>query len=79
MTVDGMWSMIGSANWDDRSLRLNFEFNLECYGASFARTLDDIVERKIADAHPVSLEELAARSYLGRIRDAFFRLASPNL
>ncbi|MEQ8282954.1 MAG: phospholipase D-like domain-containing protein [Parvibaculum sp.] len=79
MTVDGMWSMIGSANWDDRSLRLNFEFNLECYGASFARTLDDIVERKIADAHPVSLEELAARSYPGRIRDAFFRLASPYL
>ncbi|MEX0839928.1 MAG: phospholipase D-like domain-containing protein [Parvibaculum sp.] len=79
MTVDGMWSMVGSANWDDRSLRLNFEFNLECYGTSFARTLDDIVERKIADSHPVSLEELATRSLPGRIRDAFFRLASPYL
>ena len=31
MVVDGVWSLIGSANWDPRSLRLNFEFNVECY------------------------------------------------
>ncbi|MDO8837334.1 MAG: phospholipase D-like domain-containing protein [Parvibaculum sp.] len=79
MTVDGMWSMVGSANWDDRSLRLNFEFNLECYGASFARTLDTIVEAKIATARPVSLADLTGRSLPVRIRDAFFRLASPYL
>ncbi len=29
MLVDGMWSLIGSGNWDPRSLRLNFEFNVE--------------------------------------------------
>ena len=79
MTVDGMWAMIGSANWDDRSLRLNFEFNLECYGASFARTLDASVERKIATSHPVALQDLVTRPLPLRIRDAFFRLASPYL
>src|SRR5690606_11177032 len=31
MIVDGIWSLIGSTNWDPRSLRLNFEFNVECY------------------------------------------------
>ncbi len=31
MVVDGTWALVGSANWDPRSLRLNFEFNLECY------------------------------------------------
>src|SRR5262249_26225569 len=30
MVVDRAWSLIGSANWDARSLRLNFELDLEC-------------------------------------------------
>ena len=30
VTVDGIWCALGSANWDVRSLRLNFEFMLEC-------------------------------------------------
>src|SRR5262245_60407951 len=29
MVVDGVWSLVGSANWDPRSLRLNFEFDVE--------------------------------------------------
>jgi cardiolipin synthase len=32
LIVDGIWAMVGSVNWDARSLRLNFEFNVECYG-----------------------------------------------
>jgi len=31
MTIDGKWSLVGSANWDMRSLRLNFELTLESY------------------------------------------------
>lgn len=79
MTVDGMWAMVGSANWDDRSLRLNFEFNLECYGAEFARELDGLIERKISTAHPVTYDDLVNRALPLRIRDSFFRLASPYL
>jgi len=36
MLVDGCWVLVGSANWDARSLRLNFEFNLECYDVELA-------------------------------------------
>src|SRR6185436_16670982 len=36
MIVDGHWCFFGSANWDTRSLRLNFELNVECYGRAFA-------------------------------------------
>jgi cardiolipin synthase len=79
MTVDGVWSTIGSANWDSRSLRLNFEFNLECYGSSFAHALDLIAEKKISRAQPVSYAELMRRPLPLRLRDAAFRLASPYL
>ena len=32
MTIDDAWSLIGSANWDTRSFRLNFELNVEMQG-----------------------------------------------
>lgn len=79
MTIDGIWSMVGSANWDGRSLRLNFELNLECYGGAFAKRLDRIVDAKIAGAKAISAEEIAGRSLPVKIRDAAIRLASPYL
>ncbi len=48
MTVDGSWALVGSANWDVRSLRLNFEFNVECYGSRAAAEIDKGIDAKIA-------------------------------
>ncbi len=76
-TVDGVWSLIGSTNWDARSLRLNFEYNLECYGVSLARALDALVDQRIAAGRPVSLEELASYSIPVRLRNGAARLLSP--
>jgi len=33
--------MFGSGNWDERSMRLNFEFNVETYDAALAARLDE--------------------------------------
>lgn len=79
MTVDGFWSLIGSSNWDTRSLRLNFEFDLECYGAEFAGTLDQIIDGKLANARELTIEAIRARSFPVRLRDATMRLFSPYL
>ena len=79
MTIDGVWSMVGSANWDGRSLRLNFELNLECYDGPFAKRLDRLIDKKIATANPVTREAISARSLPIRLRDAAIRLASPYL
>jgi cardiolipin synthase len=45
MTVDDAWTFVGSANWDARSLRLNFEFNVECYDLALTATVYLIFER----------------------------------
>lgn len=79
MTVDGAWSMFGSANWDARSLRLNFEFNVEAYSAEFAGTIDAIIDAKLARSRRVGLAELHGRSIVIRLRDSAARLASPYL
>ncbi|MFH2047574.1 MAG: phospholipase D-like domain-containing protein [Pseudomonadota bacterium] len=79
MLVDGCWVLLGSANWDSRSLRLNFEFNLECYDVELARQLDQWVETKRNSARPVTLEEVNSRSLPARLRDGIARLLTPYL
>ena len=79
MIVDSHWVLLGSANWDARSLRLNFELNVECYCRNFSQAMEKIVNQKIAGAHEVTLEEVDARSLPGKLRDAVVRLFSPYL
>jgi cardiolipin synthase len=79
MTVDGQWSMIGSTNWDPRSLRLNFEFNCEAYDKHFTEKLDALIEERLARARRLNLDELSARSLPVKVRDGLARLVSPYL
>jgi cardiolipin synthase len=79
MTVDGQWSLIGSTNWDARSLRLNFEFNCEAYDAHFTEKLDALIEERLARARRLNLDELSARSLPVKVRDGLARLVSPYL
>jgi cardiolipin synthase len=79
MIVDGHWVLLGSANWDARSLRLNFELNVECYGRTFADKMKQVVEKKLSNAHEVTMAEADARTVPGKLRDAAARLFSPYL
>ncbi|MCX5495113.1 phospholipase D-like domain-containing protein [Kaistia dalseonensis] len=79
MTVDGAWVLFGSANWDARSLRLNFEFNVEAYSKDFATTADAIIDGKCATSEEVTLKALRSRLITTRLRDAAARLATPYL
>jgi cardiolipin synthase len=79
MIVDGAWTLIGSANWDARSLRLNFEFNVECYDPGLAAAATAIFESKRDAGRPVTAAELDGRSVPVRLRDGIARLASPYL
>jgi cardiolipin synthase len=79
LLVDDEWSLVGSANWDARSLRLNFEFNVECYCPDLARSLGAIFEQKRAGAQRIRLEDVDKRSSLVKLRDSFARLFTPYL
>jgi cardiolipin synthase len=79
MVVDGAWSLIGSANWDPRSLRLNFEFNIECYDREFASQLTALIHAKRAKAREITLADVDGRPLWRRLRDGFARLAVPYL
>jgi cardiolipin synthase len=79
MIVDGHWVQLGSANWDPRSLRLNFELNVECYGRGFADDAQKLIQNKLAGARQVTLAEMDQRSVPSKLRDAIARLFSPFL
>ena len=77
--VDDAWSLIGSTNWDPRSLRLNFEFNVECYDKQLTRALSDVVDAKLNSARQVTLHEVNTRPIAEKLRDGLARLLSPYL
>jgi cardiolipin synthase len=79
MIVDGVWSFVGSANWDPRSLRLNFEYNVECYDRDLASQLAALVHAKRAAAREITLAEVDSRPLWRRLRDGVCRLALPYL
>jgi cardiolipin synthase len=79
MIVDGLWTLFGSGNWDPRSFRLNFEFNVECYDRDLAEELGGLVRSKMKDGHRATLEELNGRTLPVKLRDGVARLFSPYL
>lgn len=79
LLVDDGWALIGSSNWDARSLRLNFEFDVECYSAGLAARLHQIVDAKLRTARRLSKAEVDARPLLIQLRDGIARLAAPYL
>jgi cardiolipin synthase len=79
MVVDGAWSLVGSANWDPRSLRLNFELDVEAYDPELAARVDRLVDDRLAAARPLTLADVDRRPLPVKLRDGVARLLSPYL
>lgn len=79
MIIDDAWVFFGSSNWDARSLRLNFEFNIECYDTALARAMTDWISPRLASATPMTVSDFRNRPVGKRIAGRLLWLASPYL
>lgn len=79
LLVDHAYVQVGSANLDPRSLRLNFELNLEVFDEAFAHRVAAHVEEVRKRSHELTLEELDSRPLPVRLRDALAWLFSPYM
>jgi len=79
IVVDGAWTLLGSANLDPRSLRLNFEFNVECYDRELAGALETRIAEKIGRSAAVTLKQVDGRRLGVKLRDGLARLFAPYL
>ncbi len=77
LVVDGLWCLIGSANWDTRSFTLNFEMNVELYDPTLALQLEDLILKNTINELNTSL--LSKRTLSVRLRDSATRLFAPYL
>jgi cardiolipin synthase A/B len=74
MTVDGVWSAIGSSNFDDRSFETNDEISLAITDAGIAQRLDAIFEKYVPRAQEIELERWQKRGAWHKLKDNAFYL-----
>ena len=72
LMVDGIWSIFGSANFDNRSLELNDEMNLAVNSHDLARRFQDDFEADLKASRRITLEEWRRRPFLSKMRERFW-------
>jgi cardiolipin synthase A/B len=79
MVVDGLWSSVGSTNFDTRSFSTNDEANLNVLDAGFAAEQERIFEDDLKRSRRVTLEEWQGRPWTQRVLDTLADLVSSQL
>lgn len=77
LTVDGRWSLVGSANLDSRSLMLNFEAGLAIDDPRIAAQLERRFEQDIPDCLTIDPHTWPERSAWRGIAENTFRMFAP--
>lgn len=79
LCVDQTYTLIGSANLDPRSLRLNFELGVEIISAALSKELRAHIAEVVSVSDRITIESLESRSTAARLRDSLVSLFSPYL
>ena len=75
MTIDGVWSAVGSSNFDDRSFETNDEITLGILDPATAQRLDAVFEKYAPRCEEVDLETWRRRGLWHKLKDnAFYML-----
>ncbi|MFC7581248.1 phosphatidylserine/phosphatidylglycerophosphate/cardiolipin synthase family protein [Schaalia naturae] len=73
MTVDGVWSTVGTANIDRLSLQGNFEVNMQFFSEDFAARMEQIFDNDLTTSRRLTLEEWERRGALTRVTEQLLR------
>ena len=77
LLIDDGLMIVGSANLDQRSFRINYETGALIHDPAFARTLERCILAKVEQSREVTLEEIGRRTWGVRSLEAVARLAAP--
>jgi cardiolipin synthase len=69
MVIDGLFSMFGSSNLDARSSEINEELDVVVYDEGFARKMENIFEKDLAQSREYTLGEFKKRSVWERVTE----------
>jgi cardiolipin synthase len=79
LVIDGLWSSVGSANFDDRSFRLNDEANLNVFSEELAREQTQLIDADILKSRRMALSKWRHRKFGRRINERLALLLRSQL
>jgi cardiolipin synthase len=79
MLLDDEWLMIGSANSDNRSMRLNFELNLLAHTPAQAARFEELLLKEFSESQEIILADFVKRPFPRRLLEAALRPLAPML
>ena len=79
MTIDGMWSAVGSSNFDDRSFETNDEITLGILDPATAQRLDGVFEKYVSRCAEIELQAWRNRGLWHKFKDNAFYLINEVL
>ena len=79
MVVDGIWTIIGSSNFDDRSFRLNDEVNVNIYDESIAAQMEQMFFEDLARSEEITRRRWLQRPWLDRMKERVAGWLKPQL
>jgi cardiolipin synthase A/B len=79
LTIDHHWVVLGSANMDIRSFRLNFELNLMVWSSELSRRAKEFFEEELQHSKQILLEEFQKRPLAQKLLENACRVFSPIL
>jgi cardiolipin synthase len=71
---DSCWSIVGSANLDFQSLRINDEGNVGILDKNLGQKMIDVFEEDIKSSARIYLEQWTKRNFCEKIKERFFAL-----
>ncbi len=74
VTIDGVWSVIGSSNFDYRSAGINAEIDLVALGREVSKALEDRFQEDVKGAKKIELAEWKKRGLIDRIKQLSARV-----
>jgi cardiolipin synthase len=77
--LDEHTALVGTANFDNRSFRLNFEVTALVHDDAFAAEVETMLKADFAHGKELEADELDARGFLWRLKVSFARLLAPVL
>jgi cardiolipin synthase len=79
MVVDGIWSTIGSSNFDDRSFRLSDEVNVNVYDEGIAAQMEQMFFEDLARSEEVEKRRWRKRPWMDRVKERVAGWFKPQL
>lgn len=79
MVVDGIWTTVGSSNFDERSFRLNDEVNVNVYDERCAAQMEEMFFEDLGRSEEVTRRRWLQRPWVERVKERVAGWLKPQL